>query len=154
MKKSILLFITTLLMMTSAQAENINFKFNCEGPNLHYINQFFLQGNISISEEEFSLLDRQGLELSDINLEAQVTNAGYDTVENILVMNDLKGTLKKYEAGVLTTDVFYHLELMTSKDSDQFIYTRFNINYPGFLTSKIRVNNLKEYKAICKLVQN
>ena len=140
-------------MMASAHADDINFNFTCDGPNLHYISQFQLEGNIRINQDEFELLDRSGLALSEINLEAQITNAGYDAVEKTLLMNNLKGTLKKFEAGTLTKEAFYNLELISKKDSETFIYTSMNINYPGFLTSKIRVNNMREYKGVCKLVQ-
>ena len=153
MKKKMVLFITSLLMMVTVQARDIDFSFSCVGPNLHYISQFQLDGSIRITEQELELLDQSGLPLVDLSFEAQIKNAGFDAVENTLIMKNLKGTLKKFEAGSLTNDAFYNLELVSDKDSESFIYAGLNINYPGFLTSKIRVNNLREYKGVCKLVQ-
>jgi hypothetical protein len=147
-----MVMLANFAFMTAANAEKLTFTFNCEGPNLHYINQFDLEGTISIEEEQLDSLDETGIDIKQLNLDAVVRKTGFNTTNEVLFINDLKGTFSKIDNG-MTRDPFYRLSLLTEKEASPKIYVNLLVEYPGLMNSYIRVNDLREYRAACKLVK-
>ena len=154
MKMILLALLATLTIFTTANAENITLSFSCEGPNLHYINQFDLQGTLTIDDEVLANLDQTGIDIKELNFKALVRRSGFNATDEVLALEDMNGTLKKFDDRNFTLKPFYSLQLVSKKEVEPRIYASLNIDYPGLLSSKLRVGELREDKAKCVLVQN
>jgi hypothetical protein len=152
MKLTFLTIILSSLLTMTVNAEQVKFDFSCVGPNLHYTNQFDLIGTITIDEEQLENLDETGINIKQLNLEALVRKSGFNTTQETLFLNDLAGTFSKIDNG-MTLEPFYRLSLLTEKGASPKIYANILVEYPGIMESYIRVNDLREYRAGCKLVQ-
>ena len=121
----------------------------CEGPNLHYINQFDLETSVDFDQEDQVLLSEEGLKLEGVELTAYVTNAGFEESESKLELKNLDLTVKIIDKQILGK-AFYLLRFTSKKDVEEKVFVNMTVGYPGLLTSYIRLGNLKMYKSTCK----
>lgn len=136
------------LMIFSANVMALD--ITCEGPNLHYVYQFDLETSVDFDREDASLTTDEGLKISDVNLTAYVTNAGFEETQDQLELKGLDLTVKYIDKPDVFGKPFYLLTYLSKKDAEQKVHANITIGYPGLLTSYIRLDNLRMYKSTCK----
>lgn len=146
MKSILFAALFTIALITNSMALDIT----CQGPNLHYVNQFDLQTTVDFDREDESLFSEEGLKLEGQNLTAYVTNAGFEQTEGELELKDLDLTVKFVDRPDVFGKPFYHLTFLSKKDAEQKVHVNMTVGYPGIMTSYIRLDNLRMYKSTCK----
>ncbi|MFT6068037.1 MAG: hypothetical protein ACJAT2_002179 [Bacteriovoracaceae bacterium] len=140
------LAVLAFLFASSAMALDIT----CEGPNLHYVYQFDMQTTLDLSLEEIQNLEEEGIRLEGQNLTAMVTNAGYDSTEEVLELKDLNLHVRRVDNTELYGKAFLHLVYTSKKEAAEKVFANIVVGYPGFMTSKIRLGGLRQYVSTCK----
>lgn len=143
MKLLICLSAFFIIQMSSAMALDIT----CEGPKLHYVNQFDMQTSIEVNTDELS---EDEAKLENIDLTATVRNSGFNSKTETIQLEDLKLTIKKVNRPDLFGKEFIHLTFKSRKNVEPEIYGNILLGYPGILSSFIRVGGLRQYKSSCK----
>lgn len=141
--------LISILLMMIFSANVMALDITCEGPNLHYINQFDLETSVDFDQEDQVLLSEEGLKLEGVELTAYVTNAGFEESESKLELKNLDLTVKIIDKPILGK-AFYLLRFTSKKDVEEKVFVNMTVGYPGLLTSYIRLGNLKMYKSTCK----
>ncbi|MCO4793474.1 MAG: hypothetical protein KC493_07175 [Bacteriovoracaceae bacterium] len=143
MKSLICLSAFFILQMSNAMALDIT----CEGPNLHYVNQFDMQTSIDINVEE---LTEEVVKLEGVDLLMTVRNSGYNSQSETVQLEDLNLSVKKVNRPDVFGKEFVHLTFKSRKDIKPKVYGNVLIGYPGILSSFIRIGGLRQYKSSCK----
>lgn len=137
-------FLAVVLFLSAqAMAAPQSFEFKCEGPNLHYINQFEMQMTLDFDEEL----------LEDVSIEATIKQAGFETEVESIEATDLTAKLVRVDNQDVFGKVFYMIHLRSKKDAEEKFYGNIVLGYPGLLTSYIRLEGLRQYKSTCKIVE-
>ncbi len=139
------------LFSFSLMAEATALTFQCNGPKAHYINKFSMKGEIKLWENPS--IEREQV-IEQINgLTAEVRKSGYNTELHTLSLESLQGNLHYIADPDWTVKPFTQL-LLVPLDREQSPIASVNLvlDYPGALSSKIRMKNGLTYKSRCKTI--
>ncbi len=146
--KTLAIFITSLLLSTSYAS--VTFDIECSAPDLNYLNRFELKQTIvayeSDQEESISTYEAENYKVYSTTLRPTVIKAGNNPQSTQVNLN-LSGTIKKI-VGPFTKEPFYAVKL---KDREKTVLAQLNLNYPGALTSSIKTEDGRLYKAKCTM---
>ena len=132
--------ILLFMSLGNVQAAQHTFDIKCEGPNLHYVNQFEM-------DEKLTLED--GL-VEDVNLTLTVRKAGYESEMEVLELKNLSATVEHIYKPEIFGKAFYRLQFKSKKDAEEKVFGAITLGYPGLMTSFFRFGNLRQYKSTCK----
>tara|TARA_B100001971_G_scaffold111191_1_gene102126 strand:- start:69703 stop:70098 length:396 start_codon:yes stop_codon:yes gene_type:complete len=129
-------FIFALLLVTSYSFAD-SFDFECVGPDEVYINSFSMQGFTETQDD-------------DLIFDVQFRENGYagETYERNQVM-------RKAQHSMITDPITGNnigLRILSLDKESEMVYINIILNYPGKLTSTIRMKSGRAFKSTCKIL--
>lgn len=140
MKSFILL---NLIFSLQAMATTQSYEFTCEGPGIHYVNQFEMKATLDFNDEI----------LENVNLTAQVRKAGFDSTVETIELENLSVKVERIFKPEIFGKAFHMIQIKSEKEAEQKVFASIVLGYPGKLTSFLRLEGLRQYKSTCKLAE-
>lgn len=140
--KNALLITLLVTFMTQVNA-SVVIDVKCTSPELNYLNRFTLEQSFEAWQSDE---DENVWKIYSATLKPVLRKAG-NSSQNVEAALKVSGTLTKVESQ-MTKEPYYSLKLQ-SRDKKVLAYL--NLDYPSNLSSRIRSQEGRLYKAKCKL---
>ena len=136
MRKILLALVTTLLVGSATAGVFVDYQ--CEAPNLPYINKLVLQGEVELYTPA-GIFEGNQIELA-------LTAAGLN-MPTLNYFEERTGAVTYYPAGQMALNEVFHI---TSVDKDGAIkLVNILIGHPGKLSSFVRTADGREFRGKC-----